>query len=471
MREITFKPTPKQFVAWGLLTDDETTELGWGGGAGGGKSWLGCFWLLSSCLAYPGTRWLLGRKELVNLKRTTLKTFYKVCAEYSVEPDKDFSLNQQTNTITFRNGSEMVLFDLSTSPKDPEYTRLGGLELTGAFVDESNEVDEKAISILRTRIGRQRNQEFNLKPRLLETFNPNKGHVYLRYYKPFKTGTLPVHRKFIQALATDNPHLTQDYIEELKKGDRATVERLLHGNFDYDDDPYLMVSYDAATDLFTNTVEDEEKRYLTADIARLGGDLIVIMCWQGMEAYRVEWMSRMSLDSVAGKIRDIAAQESIPWSRVLVDEAGLGQGVVDMLRGIKGFVGASAPLVMPNEKTPQNYANLRSQCFFMLAKAIEERKMAVRVADPMVRERITLELAQVKRLNDGTERKLRIVAKEDMKKALGFSPDFVDTLSMRMFFEVRQLPDAERHVEKPLTSLEREFYDRMRQKAPLASRL
>ncbi|KKL68647.1 hypothetical protein LCGC14_2122920, partial [marine sediment metagenome] len=60
-------------------------------------------------------------------------------------------MNSQTNIIQFHNGSKVFLMDMSYQPSDPLYTRFGGLELTGAFVDESNENQLQAIEILKTR--------------------------------------------------------------------------------------------------------------------------------------------------------------------------------------------------------------------------------------------------------------------------------------------------------------------------------
>jgi len=48
------------------------------------------------------------------------------------------------------------------------------MEFTGGFVDESSEVAASALAILKTRIGRQRNDVYHLKPKILETFNPDK---------------------------------------------------------------------------------------------------------------------------------------------------------------------------------------------------------------------------------------------------------------------------------------------------------
>lgn len=173
-------------------------------------------------------RYAFGRSELKRLKQTTLNSFFKFLADYSIPEDQKGKYNEQAGSIKFDNGSEILLLDLAYQPSDPLYTRLGSLELTGAFVDESNEVEEQAITILSTRIGRQYNDKHGLTPKLLETFNPDKGHVYRRFYKPYKEKELPAYRKFIPALATDNPHVSKSYISQLEKADEITKQRLLY---------------------------------------------------------------------------------------------------------------------------------------------------------------------------------------------------------------------------------------------------
>ena len=221
-----FDLTPKQSLAFIKLKDKTSKEIGYGGGAGGGKSILGCIWILEQAINYPKTAWLIGRKELTNLKKTTLLSFFQVLDILNIAPDSIFKLNSQTNILNFHNGSKVFLMDMSKQPSDPLYTRFGGLELTGAFVDESNENEVMAIEILKTRLGRCMNKEYNLIPKILETFNPSKNHVYMRYYKPFKDNKLPDYRVFITALATDNPYLDHNYIEQLQNADKITKERL-----------------------------------------------------------------------------------------------------------------------------------------------------------------------------------------------------------------------------------------------------
>jgi hypothetical protein len=439
--EIVFKPSPKQFQAWEYLTDDVTTELGYGGAAHGGKSYLGCFFEVAMCEAYPDTGWLLGRKELINLKRTTLLTFYKVCNEYGFKPDKHFKYNQQSNIIDWHNGSQIFLMDLSYNPSDPLYTRLGGLELTGAFVDESNEIPILGIETLKTRLGRRKNKEYGLLPKLLEGFNPDKAHVYFRYYKPYKTDTLPPHRKFIVALPTDNPYTTEEYLNQLRNADKVTKERLLYGNFEYDDEPNALIRYDAITDLFTNTIEQTSGKYLTVDAARYGGDKIVYVVWSGLRVIEVKWKARQGLDRTEDDIKEFARDRQIPYSHIIVDEDGVGGGIVDHLYGIKGFTANATPFEIwdtVKEKTVvANYRNLKAQCSFMLADKVNKHEIAIACEDPQIREWIIEELSQIKSKDIDKDAKLQVLPKDEIKERLGRSPDFADALMMRMYFELK----------------------------------
>lgn len=442
---INFTPSAKQYEAYQLLTDKIHTQIGYGGAASGGKSYLGAFWITANCLAYAGTGWLLGRRDLVNLRRTTLLTLFKLWAEQTI-PKEWYNYNQQQNVITFQNGSQIFLFDLAHQPSDPLYTRLGGLELTGAFIDEANEVDEAAINIIVTRLGRRKNSEYNLTPKLLECFNPDKGHIYQRYYKLWKEGQLPPYRKFIKALPTDNPHTTKEYIVQLQSADRITRERLLLGNFEYDDDPGTLVRYDAIMDLFTNTVDNSTERFITCDVARFGSDKTVIIVWEGLKAYIIEVYEGLATDSVARKIAQLAQIERVPYSHIVIDETGVGSGVVDMLRGVKGFISNARPLENPLTHKPENYANLKTQCIYRMADLISSHKVAVRVENeqgvillsPQYRQELIEEIEQWKARDIDKDGKAKVRAKDEIKTVLGRSPDISDAFMMRAFFEYKQ---------------------------------
>lgn len=442
---LTFKPSPKQYEAWKLLTDNVTTELGYGGAAHGGKSYLECQFLTIQCIAYPGTGWLLGRKELLNLKRTTLLTLFKVLDEHGLKPNVHFTYNQSSNIITFTNDSQIFLFDLGNMPSDPLFTRLGGLELTGAVIDESNEVPFAAIDVLQTRLGRRLNDKYGLLPKLFEGFNPDKGHVYSRYYRPWKDGKLPPHRQFIQALPGDNPATTEEYLNQLRNADKITRERLLFGNFEYDADPTALMDYDCIVDLFTNTAEDSDEKWITVDVARYGQDKTVIGLWQGLHCYDIHAYEKQSTEVTETRIKEFARDHRIPYSHILIDEDGIGGGVVDHLTGVKGFVNNSQP-IENEEGEKENFQHLKAQCYFYLADYVNRRQIAITTKDEETKQLITQELEHVKRKDPDKDGKLKVLQKDEIKEHLGRSPDFADMLMMRMFFELQEPETA--HVAK-----------------------
>ena len=77
--------TKKQTQAWKILFDETTNELLYGGSAGSGKSFIGCLWITTLALKYPGTRYLVGRTVLQQLKSTTLKTLFETFASMQLK--------------------------------------------------------------------------------------------------------------------------------------------------------------------------------------------------------------------------------------------------------------------------------------------------------------------------------------------------------------------------------------------------
>lgn len=469
----TINLLPKQTEAWDFIFENEQiTELGYGGAAGGGKTRLG--WYVSVfgyCEAYYGARFAVGRKELKTLRITTLAELFVIFADLGYKKDRDYTFNAQDNIIKFPStGSEIILLDMAYSPQDPEYTRFGSLNLTGAWVEESNESPEKGIQILKTRVGRNNKLKsvatglFEIvKGIFLETFNPNKGHVYRVYYKPFKEGKLPNYRAFIPALPGDNSHLPKAYMEGLKRADKQTRERLLEGNFDYDNDPMKIMDYEAIVDMRSNTLPEKDRedrrKYLINDIARFGGDKIVLGEFDDMTLIGLEVYTYQGTDETTQQIKDRAAESRIPFSQILSDEGGVGGGPVDNLKGTKGFNGSSRPRTIPDPLTgkdvAENYTNLRSQCYFLLSEFVNRHNMAIKLqyfktniegyTQEMALEQLEEELDAVKRVipTGSQNEKKGIVAKELMKEDLGRSPDFADIFMMRMFFELKPPRDIQ----------------------------
>lgn len=416
----------KQTLAIDYLEDQKTTEILYGGAAGGGKSILGSYWLIKMCLKYPETRWLMGRSELKTLKETTLLSLFEVAKLQGLTAGVHYIYNQQSNIITFFNKSVIMLKDLFCYPSDPNFDSLGSLEITGAFIDECNQLVEKAKNVVKSRI-RYKLDENKLIPKMLMTCNPAKNWVYTNFYKPAKDCTLIKSRKFIQALVDDNPDISKHYRENLLGLDEISKQRLLYGNWEYDNDPAALITYDKIIDCFSNNYAEKGDKYITADIARFGSDSTVIGIWDGYNVELYQYKKK-SVQEIANIIKEFQIKHKVANSCTIADEDGVGGGVVDILH-CKGFVNNSRPL------KDENYNNLKSQCYYKLAEFINAGKISIKTNDITAKENIIQELEQVKQYNMDKDGKKQIMPKDKVKELIGRSPDYSDTLMMRMFFE------------------------------------
>ncbi len=428
----------KQTQALDYLEDKVTNEIIYGGGAGGGKSILGCYWVLKQCLKYPGTRWLVGRSKAKTLKETTLNSLFEVCKMQGMKADVDFIYNQQAGVIKFNNGSEILLKDLFLYPADPDFDELGSLEISGAFIDECNQIVEKAWNIVKSRI-RYKLDEYGIVPKILGTCNPSQGYVYYNFYKPYRDNILDSNKAFIESLVDDNPFISQYYKGNLMTLDEKSKQRLLFGNWDYLDSEKNLFSYASLVDVFSNTIDKGTDRYLIVDIADDGTDQTIFSFWEGLEEYHREEFDHLNTEGIIQKIRQYASDEKIPYSHIAVDAIGVGAGVASssLLDGIIGFKSSYAPIKtddniiqLPNvnyTKTASlvsDFKNLRSQCIFTLSDKVNRHLIASKVQGRQ-KEVIIEELSvyQDTTKNDG---KRQATGKEEVKGIIGRSPDASD---------------------------------------------
>lgn len=419
----------KQEHAVFYLKDNYTEEILYGGAAGGGKSALGCLWLIEMCQTYAGSRWLMGRSKLKTLKETTLNTFFELTSKLKI--NDQFNYNAQDHIIYWNNGSQIILKDLFLYPSDPEFDSLGSLEITGAFIDECNQLVYKAWQIVKSRI-RYKLHEFGLIPKLLGSCNPAKNWTYKEFYTKAKNKTLEVYRKFIQALPTDNPHLHPSYLQSLLRLDKNSKQRLYYGNWEYDDDPATLIEQDAIVDYFQSKhLTPEGNKYLTIDVARKGKDKTVYRVWHGWVVIARYCIEKSGLDVVVKKAKEIQSKHGVSLSYTIADEDGVGGGVVDFLK-CKGFVNNSKAL------NGENYDNLKSQCSFIMAEKIQNRECSENCEDKNVIDITGEEMEQIKEKDIDKDGRKGIISKDKIKEIIGRSPDEWDSIMMRAYFELKK---------------------------------
>ena len=414
--------TIKQKIAYKYLTDQTTDYIGYGGAAGGGKSVLGCKWLMELGYYLPGAKLFIGRDSIKDTRASVLKTWVEVAKKYNFT---DYKFNDVG--IIFGNGTEVELLDLTYYPyKDPMYERLGSKEYTAGWIEEASQVHYLAFEVLKTRVGRWKNEI--VKSKILCTFNPKKNWVDSTFYRPFTNNKETVNTKFVFALASDNPYLPEDYIKRLNElKDNATKQRLLFGNFDYDDDPTALIDYGQISDMWMRKPMSGIK-HITADIARYGSDKAVIMVWDGLTIIEIVTFDISSTTEIQNAIRALAVKYGILYKNIVCDDDGVGGGVVDSLR-CKGFVNNSSPV-------EHVYSNLKSECGYKLAELFDMISISAKVTEDL-KDIINAELGQLKTYDSDKDGKLKILPKEKIKENIGRSPDYLDNFIMRMYFLIK----------------------------------
>ncbi len=462
--KVSFKPnSEKQALAALAWQNDEVDDVVFGGGAGGGKSYLECALITLDALRWPDTRYFIGRKELKQLMATTYITLtQEVFPAFGLKREYHWKFNGQQSVVYIRQSpkqkwSTISLLDLAHNPQDPLFDRLGSHLYTRGGIEEASEVSFRAYDVLRTRTGRYRNKELGIKGKVFITLNPSNDWPYRLYYDPWKKAGRPidpnkpivsmraeldgevVERKFvfIPVLAVENPDIGRDYRVNLATiSDPVLKERLASGNWEYSDAADILYSTQAVADLFTNKVAYSEEKFMTVDSARMGGDKIVRKFWRGFDLYKVKWAVKKRTNETAETIRNDLAAEGIQRDHCVIDDPG--GGVVDQLPGTIQFVGAAAPFGKVGEmQIREQYENLRTQCIYYMARLTDDRKVAYSEANVEVREWFAEEIRQFKRRDPEMGGKMKVSKKEDIKAAIGRSPDFADTFWMRAYFDLR----------------------------------
>lgn len=185
------------------------------------------------------------------------------------------NFNQKDLIINFPNGSSIILKEMADTPSDPTFSRFGSSEYSCAFVDEVDQVSEKAIDTLFSRL-RWKVAEYGTKGRLMMSTNPSINWVRDRFVMD-ADGQPPVlkpHEKYIPFSVLDNPDeaFRKDYIETLMLlPNQEDRERLLHGNWNYVN-PNDAVFYDGFNpkkslirDLYKDKYDTNRALYLTFD--------------------------------------------------------------------------------------------------------------------------------------------------------------------------------------------------------------
>lgn len=238
-KRVLFDPSPKQIEFLEAVLSGKYRVVLFGGAIRGGKTYAGLGTLLLLCKFFPGSIWAIVRDTLPTLKRTTIKSFNKICPRSFIK-----SYNQDTQTVTFTNGSQIIFF-AENYDDDKELDRWKGLEVNGFLLEECNELQEvsfwKAIERAGSYILVDKTKK-KPKPIVMMTCNPSKTWVKQLIYDRWngdeealeKLGPLPDTWLYIPSKIIDNPFVSEDleYMESLKTLPTYQYQVFVEGNWD-----------------------------------------------------------------------------------------------------------------------------------------------------------------------------------------------------------------------------------------------
>ncbi len=418
----------------------------YGGAASGGKTMLNLAICHRMAILFPNTRYAIVRKKLTLLKKTSIPSYQKILQiEDMANPDQrhsDLCKLNRTNFISeYVNGSQ-ILFVAADISKDPELLDLSGLELTGAVLEEANQMPKFTFDILRTRCGRWNNSIYDIPPFVMLNCNPDKGWLKETFYDPFVDGTLKEPYYFLPALPSDNPHNSKEYLQVLDSLPDPQRKRLKDGDWDYSDDKYQLVHYlwlkeQFVEESFDDLVSKRENRFkvgLGVDVAGGGADKTIFALFVGNKLAKFEEFDTDDKYKIAEMIVQRIKTYEINQYQVGIDAIGEGSGVKSILTrlgypGVYEFKGSFR--IQKKPKDVYYYLNLRAQSHWEFREDIRDGNIEVPNHKQFIKEATNVKWFT-------KDEYYVIEPKVEVKKRLGCSPDYLDAAVIANFVRKRQ---------------------------------
>ena len=245
------------------------------------------------------------------------------------------------------------------------------------------------------------------------------------------------------ALISSDPN----YVANLAQQDEEQRARDLEGNWNFKRTGDDMIKMEDMEKFYNNSEQTMNGvRYVSADIAFEGGDFCVMWLWEGLHIKDIFVMRENS-----AKTEAMFAAKLIEWGvreeNVVYDYWGVGQALSGHFKRAVKFTGTEKP----KEPFDKSYKNVKSQCAEMLAHFIQDGKISIeprlldmkfsgkkgKYSNTPLRQILMKERKCIRHKDNSSIGGFELVNKEGMIKAVGYSPDFFESLIYRMIFDVK----------------------------------
>jgi PBSX family phage terminase large subunit len=186
------------------------------GGFATGKTTSLILETIKEIFKYNNNYILLGRKDLFELRSTTLKELLDTIPEQLI-----VSHDKQLRMIRFVNGTELYYMNLDDARKASD--KIKSLNLGTAVIDQLEELEETVFLSI---VGRLRRE--NSSRNFIATCNP-EGHNWL--WDRWKNNPVEGFALF-EATTLENIYLPEDYVKELLNYPERWVKRYVYGSWE-----------------------------------------------------------------------------------------------------------------------------------------------------------------------------------------------------------------------------------------------
>jgi len=386
--------------------------------------------LITLCKIYPNSRWVVVRKDLPTLKRTTLPTFNKYCNPSSFRE----SFNRTDFIYTAVNQSQILFMPESIS-EDPDLNRFKGFEANGFFLNQPEELSINTFYTTSQRAGQWRIKPM---PPALLILDPNPNNTWFKslFYDPWKEGTLKSKYYFQEAKISKNPHIGDEYIDLQRDTlPPELFKRYFCREWEEIDEAYQLVPFEYIKQCRDEVTCDDETLYMGVDIGWSGSDPTVATILKGYNIIHRDKLDKSKTTESRDFIINKMMQFGIDQNNVVVDNVGIGGGVCDELEEKRIYVHRFTAGEACDESFGDiglRFLNIRAFAQWMVKEELKHKR-----AGNFTDQRLISDCRSIKyKISD--EKEIRIEDKEQIKKRLGRSPDFWESYYYAVWARIKE---------------------------------
>lgn len=229
-----FSLSPKQIEVRDKLAGPETHCLCFGG-ARSGKTFLFCYCIATRAFMAPGSRHLIARRHNIDVRQSVMMDTFPTMMALAY-PGIPYELNKSDQYATLPNDAEIWFGGLDDKER---IEKILGKEYVTTYVNEASQVAYDTILTLRTRLAQNAYKADGtlLKQKAYYDLNPTgQGHWS---YQEFVAGVRPDNqqpvkpgsRTYAVLNPTDNPNLSQAFLDELDALPLRQRQRFMEGKY------------------------------------------------------------------------------------------------------------------------------------------------------------------------------------------------------------------------------------------------